>query len=87
MPRPTAVGIRDSMEKERAKEKAAYGGFEKYEVEGWSRTLQEASEILSDPKKMKAVAKCMDKKEASMVTLRQLVASKVKPGQQDHDES
>ncbi len=90
MARKTGKDIRVSMdssyEAKRRKELAEYGGFEKYEVDGWARTLQEAAEIISDPKKMKAVSKCIAKKEESMATLKAFAGGKGKQSPQDRDD-
>lgn len=63
-----------SYEKERAAERKAYGGYEKYEVESWADTLQRAAEIINDPKKMKAVGSCIEKKKKGIRTLEHLRA-------------
>lgn len=83
--RKTGKDLRTEMDAKYAKEKKEYGGYEKYEVEGWQRTLQEASEILADPVKMKLVAKCMDKKEKSLKTMKGWLNSKGKQAQPDQD--
>jgi hypothetical protein len=74
-------------EAKRKRELAEYGGFEKYEVDGWARTLQEAAEIISDPKKMKAVSRCIAKKEESMATLKAFAVGKGKQSSQDRADS
>lgn len=78
--------IDTSYETKRKAELAEYGGFEKYEVEGWSDTLQKAAEVMSDPKKMKAVAKCLSKKEAAFSKVKELTGGKGKPAPQDRDD-
>ena len=50
-------------------EKKEYGGFEKYEAEGFADTLRKASEILADPKKMKAANIFLDTGKAAIKTL------------------
>lgn len=86
MGRKTGKDIRVEMDKDRAKEKAEYGGFDKWEVDSWASTLQSAAEIMSDPKKMKAVAKCLAKKETALATLKEMTAGKGKQSQQGRDE-
>ena len=86
MARKTSRAIRVEMDAQELKRKTEYGGFEKYEVDGWARTLQEAAEIISDSKKMKAVAKCIENKEASMAILKAFSSGKGKPGRQDPSE-
>ena len=50
-------------ELEESNEKKEYGGkYDKYEVESWARTLQEAEEIKADPEKLKYAKMCMEKK-------------------------
>ena len=83
--RKTGKDLRAEMDSKYDREKKEYGGFDKWEVEGWERTLREASEILADPIKMKLVAKCMDKKEKGMATLKAWVDSKGKQAQPDQD--
>lgn len=81
--RKTASDVRVEMDKEAKKRKADYGGFEKYEVEDWASTLQRAAEIIGDPKKMKAVSKCLAMKERSMSLLKSFTKTKVKSERED----
>lgn len=66
--------ISSSYETTRTAERKEYGGYEKCEVEGWADTLQRAAEIINDPKKMKAVGSCLEKKKKSIKTLEELRA-------------
>lgn len=59
-------------EKEREAERKEHGGFEKYEVEEWARSLEKAAEVINDPKKMAAVTKILDKKEAGIQSVRRI---------------
>lgn len=58
-----------SYEKKCAEERKKYNGFEKYEAEGFSRSLEEAAEVLSDPKKLKAANAVLEVKKRSIKTL------------------
>lgn len=86
MARKTGSDVRASLDKEYADRKKEYGGYEKYEVEGWVRSLEEAAAVLSDPAKMKQVAKCMAKKEDATELLKGLVAGRGKLKPQDRDD-
>jgi hypothetical protein len=57
-----------------ATEKASkkYGEFDEWEVKDWSQTLERAAEIMSDKKKMAAVAKCMESKKKAIKTLQDM---------------
>lgn len=39
---------------------------DKYDIERWTSTIQDAMEILNDPKKMKHVTQAMGKKHAAI---------------------
>lgn len=56
--------------------KKEYGEYEKYEVEGWARTLEESIEIMTDKKKLAAVEKCLAKRESSIDKLRTMLSGK-----------
>lgn len=47
-------------------------GFDKWEVESWARTLQEAEEIKADPKKMKAVMPLLKSKIKALKGIKSL---------------
>jgi len=53
------------------------GGFDKFEVEGWLRSMQEAQEISTDKKKMDAVQELAGEKMAAIHSIKQL---KIKAG-------
>lgn len=72
--RKTAKDIRVGIAKDKAKK--PYGEYEKYEVDGWARTLTEAAEILSDPKKMSMVKKCLKMKADSLEMLEKFTGEK-----------
>lgn len=89
VPKKTGKDLRAEMVKEKAGEKKEYGGYDKWEVESWASTLKSAADILSDPKKMKAVSKCLCNQERSMATLKELTSGamgKGKSSQQDPDD-
>ena len=73
----------DSYDKRTAEEKKKYHGFDKYEAEGFARSLEEAAVILNDPKKMKAASSFVDAKKKSLATLDQMKKSANKMGQED----
>ena len=50
MAKKTGKDIRKELDAEWTKEKAEYGGYDKWEVDNWADTLQRAAEILNDPK-------------------------------------
>lgn len=86
MARKTGEAIRSEMDKTRAKERAEYGGYDKWEVDSWASTLQSAAEIISDPKKMKAVSGCLAKKEKAMETLKTFAGGKAGRKKPDLDD-
>jgi hypothetical protein len=55
--------------------KEMIGGFDKWEVEGWARTLIDAEEIKSNPKKMKAVAPLVKDKIKGLKGLEKSISS------------
>ena len=77
-----AVKPVDPVEKEVDEEEGEESGksFDKYEIEGWARTLIEAEEIKSDPKKMKAVNPLLEKKSKAINSIDQLRKLAVEKG-------
>ncbi len=47
-------------------EKKEYGKFDKWEVEGWARSLMEAEKIKQDPEKLKYAKMCLQKDKDAM---------------------
>ncbi len=78
MARKTGKDLRMELDAQVVKQKKEYGGYDKWEVDSWAETLTKAAEIISDPKKMKAVAKCLEAKGKALETLRGFTASSPK---------
>ena len=53
-------------------------GFEKWEVEGFARTLAEAEEIMADKKKLKAVKQIAEKQADAAEAVEKKVAERLK---------
>lgn len=62
-------------------------GFDKYEVESFTRTLIEAEEIKADPKKMAAVKKELSKKKKAINSIDDLRRRREEIVEEDMEES
>lgn len=73
-----------SYEKDRAKEKKANGGYDKYEIEEACRSLEKADEVRKDKKLMAACLAYHGKKHARLQSLADIKGYKPKDDAEDY---
>ena len=69
------------------KEKKEYGKYDKYEVEGFVRTLIEAEEIKADPEKMKYAQMCASGQKKAIESIADIRSAAQDKADEEYDEA